>query len=352
MILHVCNLDKFIPPFVKLVNEEFGEENHQFWLPDVGKLNEYPLEKADNIFIGKRTLAGQLKVYFRLLLMLHRAEKVILHGLFNLRVITLLALCPWLLKKCYWIIWGGDLYQYQKPKLNLKGEIKESLRKFVIKRIGHLVTYIPGDVELARKWYGARGEYHECLMYLSNVVNPQVLQGVEQTEHTHSGLTILVGNSADPSNNHIEALEKLLPYKGQDIKIYVPLSYGDQAHAKKVIDQGKDWFGEKFFPVTSFMPFDQYLDFLKSVDIAIFNHKRQQAMGNIITLLGMGKTVYMRRDVSHSDFLVRIDLNIKFISKFSLESLPATELLDNAEAIRSYFSRDRLVRQFSNIFRS
>jgi hypothetical protein len=189
-------------------------------------------------------------------------------------------------------------------------------------------------------------------MYLSNVVNPQVLQGVEQTKSTQSGLTILVGNSADPSNNHIEALEKLLPYKDQDIKICVPLSYGDQAHAKKVIEQGKDWFGEKFFPMVSFMPFDQYLKFLKSVDIAIFNHKRQQAMGNIITLLGMGKTVYVRRDVSHSSFLIGIDLNIKFISKFSLESLPAIELLNNAEVVRSYFSRDRLVRQFSNIFRS
>jgi len=222
----------------------------------------------------------------------------------------------------------------------------------VIKRIGHLVTYIPGDVELARKWYGARGEYHECLMYLSNVVNPQVLQGVEQAESTQSGLTFLVGNSADPSNNHIEALEKLLPYKDQDIKIYVPLSYGDQTHAKKVIEQGNDWFGEKFFPMSSFMPFDQYLEFLKGIDIAIFNHKRQQAMGNIITLLGMGKTVYVRSDVSHSNFLIGIDLNIKFISKFSLESLPAIELLDNTKAVQFYFSRDKLFSQLSNIFRS
>ena len=345
MILHVCNLDKFIPPFVKLVNEEFGEENHQFWLPDVGKLNEYPLEKADNIFIGKRTLAGQLKVYFRLLLMLHRAEKVILHGLFNLRVITLLALCPWLLKKCYWIIWGGDLYQYQKPKLNLKGEIKESLRKFVIKRIGHLVTYIPGDVELARKWYGARGEYHECLMYLSNVVNPQVLQGVEQTEHTHSGLTILVGNSADPSNNHIEALEKLLPYKDQDIKIYVPLSYGDQTHAKKVIEQGKDWFGEKFFPMVSFMPLDQYLNFLKSVDMAIFNHKRQQAMGNTITLLGMGKTVFMRSDVNQWFFLDALGVSIKDVGESSLKLLSNKSTINNVQTVQPYFSKKNLTIQ-------
>ena len=352
MILHVCSLDKFIPPFVKLINEEFGDKDHQFWVVGVQKLKQHPIEKADNVFFARQSVVSQIFAYVRLFFMLHRAKKIIMHGLFNPRIIILLVLCPWLLGRCYWVIWGGDLYAYQNPRISLKGKIKERLRKFVIKRIGHLVTYIPGDVDLARKWYGARGEYHECLMYLSNVVNPQVFQSVDQTKNTQSRLTILVGNSADPSNNHIEALEKLLPYKGQDIKIYVPLSYGDQAHAKKVIDQGKDWFGEKFFPVTSFMPFDQYLDFLKSVDIAIFNHKRQQAMGNIITLLGMGKTVYMRRDVSHSDFLVRIDLNIKFISKFSLESLPATELLDNAEAIRSYFSRDRLVRQFSNIFRS
>jgi hypothetical protein len=337
---------------VKLISEEFGDKDHQFWIAGVQKLKQYPIKNADNVFIARRSVIAQFLAHIRLLFMLHRTKKVILHGLFNPRVIILLALCPWILGKCYWAIWGADLYQYQKPKLNLRGKIKERLRKLVIKRIGHLVTYIPGDVDLARRWYGARGEYHECLMYLSNVVNPQVLQGVEQTKSTQSGLNILVGNSADPSNNHIEALENLLPYKDQDIKIYVPLSYGDQAHAKKVIEQGKDWFGEKFFPMVSFMPFDQYLKFLKSVDIAIFNHKRQQAMGNIITLLGMGKTVYVRRDVSHSSFLIRIDLNIKFISKFSLESLPAIELLNNAEVVRSYFSRDRLVRQFSNIFRS
>jgi len=352
VILHVCNLDKFIPPFVKLVNEEFGEENHQFWLPDVEKLNEHPLEKADNIYIGKRTSTGQLCAYLQLLLMLHRAEKVILHGLFNSRIIRLLALCPWLLKKCYWVIWGGDLYQYQKPKPRLRDKIKESLRRFVIKRIGHLVTYIPGDVELARKWYSARGEYHECLMYLSNVVNPQVLKGAEQAKEAHSGLNILVGNSADPSNNHLDALEKLLPYKDQDISIYMPLSYGNQAHVEKLIEKGRDWFGDKFLPITSFMPFEQYLAFLKSVDIAIFNHKRQQAMGNIITLLGLSKTIYMRKEVSHWVFLTEIGINIKPLSNFSLQSLPETELSDNAMAVRSYFSKDRLVIQLSNILRS
>jgi hypothetical protein len=58
-----------------------------------------------------------------------------------------------------------------------------------------------------------------------------------------------------------------------------------QQHAKLVIAQGHEWFGDKLVPMTGFMPFEQYLEFLKSFDIAIFNHQRQQAMGNTITLL-------------------------------------------------------------------
>ena len=350
MILHVCTLDKFIPPFVKLINEEFGDKDHQFWIAGVQKLKQYPIKNADNVFIARRSVIAQVFAHIRLLFMLHRTKKVILHGLFNPRVIILLALCPWLLGKCYWVIWGADLYQYQKPKLNLKGKIKERLRKFVIKRIGHLVTYIPGDVDLARKWYGARGEYHECLMYLSNLVNPQVLQSVEQTKSTYSGLTILVGNSADPSNNHIEALEKLLPYKDQDINIYVPLSYGDQDHAKKVIEQGKEWFGEKFFPITSFMLFNQYLNFLKSVDIAIFNHKRQQAMGNTITLLGLGKTVYMRNDVSQWQFFKDLNVKILNVSELNLSKLDRLEIDSNKKIVSNNFCLKNLISQYSKIF--
>lgn len=350
MILHVSSPEKFMPAFVRLINEDFGDKKHQFWMSGVQKLKLYPIEKTENVFIVRRSVVSQIFAHIRLLYMLHHAKKVILHGLFNPRVILILALCPWLLGKCYWVIWGGDLYEYQKPKLNLKGKIKERLRKFVIKRIGHLVTYILGDVELARKWYSARGEYHECLMYLSNVVNPQILKGAERAKEAHSGLNILVGNSADPSNNHLDALEKLLPYKDQDISIYVPLSYGDQAHAEKVIEKGRDWFGDKFLPITSFMPFEQYLAFLKSVDIAIFNHKRQQAMGNTITLLGLGKTIYMRSDVSQWELFERLEVKVFDISKFDNACLSIDDIVANKIKVSDFFSLQTLVFQYNEIF--
>jgi dTDP-N-acetylfucosamine:lipid II N-acetylfucosaminyltransferase len=350
MILHVCNADRFIPPFITLVNEEFNTEDHQFWLAGAQKLKQHPIEKADNIFISSPTLVGQLIAHLKLLLMLHRSRKLILHGLFNPRVNILLAFCPWLLKKCYWVIWGGDLYQYQKPKSRLKDKVTESFRKFVIKRMGHLITYIPGDVELVRKWYGAQGEYHECLMYLSNVIDQQILQDVENAGEVHSGLNILIGNSADSSNNHIESLEKLLPYREQDVRVYVPLSYGDQAYASKVIEQGEAWFGHNFFPITSLMPFDQYLGLLSSMDIAIFNHKRQQAMGNTITLLGLGKTVYMRNDVSQWQLFESLDIKVFDVSDFDGSCLDRDVMLNNKAKVSSFFCLRTLVSQYSEIF--
>lgn len=351
MILHVCALEKFIPPFVKFVNEEFGSEDHQFWMSGGHKLDQYTVEESDNVFIEGRTAgAAQLYAYVKLLVMLHKSNKVMLHGLFDYRIVVLLAMCPWLLKKCYWMIWGADLYQHQWPRPRLRNKIREWLKAFVIQRIGHLVTYIPGDVELAREWYGARGKHRECLMYLSNVVNPEHVKIEKQSEVMRSIVKIQIGNSADPSNNHLDALKKLLPYKSQDIEIYVPLSYGDQEYAQKVMELGNDWFGEKFIPITTFMTFDQYIDFLKNIDIAIFSHQRQQAMGNTITLLALGKTVYMRSDVSQWDFLQHLGLKLRDVSCFEKSQLSVAEALHNKEKTLSFFSRKALINQYAEIF--
>lgn len=346
MILHVAGLDKFIPPFVELVKQEFNADQHQFWL--LGSQKNYPVQQDDSVYVVREGVKGRLLGYFELLKELHRARKVILHGLFNINVIRILVFCPWLLPKCHWVIWGGDLYRYKEPKTTVSSRINEAFRRFVIRRVGSLVTYVKGDVELARKWYKAKGTHHECIMYLSNVVDPKMTVESDPTSG-YDGLNILLGNSADPSNNHIEALERLLPFKDHPLKIYAPLSYGDQNHAKKVISQGKAWFGDKFVPMTDFMPFEQYLEFLKSLDIAIFNHQRQQAMGNTITLLGMGKTVFMRSDVSQWRFLKGLGIKLNDVEKLELCRIAYDEADENARVVQSYFSRENLIRQLNGV---
>lgn len=349
MILHVGNPSTFLGPLKKLMDSEFPQQHHKFWL--MGGKDNHGIVEEPNVFIGNDRFFGMFKSYTKLASQMHSAQKVMLHGLFNTRVLVLLGLMPWLLPKCYWIIWGGDLYQYKAAKNGWRSRLKEFFRRLVIQRIGHLVTYIEGDVELARQWYGAKGTHHKCIMYLSNAVDPNLAVESRITSH-HNCLNILLGNSSDPSNNHIEALERLRPLKDRDIKIYAPLSYGDRDHARKVIRLGQELFGEKFVPMMDFMPFEEYLKFLTSLDIAIFNHRRQQAMGNTITLLGLGKAVFMRTDVSQWELFKQEGITVFDVERNDFKPLTSETAVNNVQIVKQKFSRERLVEQYARIFDS
>ncbi len=350
MILHVCILDKFIPSFIEFMQENFDVEEHQFWVS--GNKEKYKYKKAKNIYQTKKGKFQSIVSLIYLAYMLNRADKIIIHSLFNQKVVIALAMMPWLLKKCYWMIWGGDLYVHKFSERNIKWKIREIFRRPVIKNMGNLVTYIKGDVDLARSWYGATGQYHECIMYPSNMYKNLNIQKKETNE-----INIQVGNSADPSNNHIEVLEKLLKYKDESICIYTPLSYGNSEYADKVISLGSEWFGKKFIPLVNFMPFEEYINILGSIDVAIFNHKRQQAMGNIITLLGLGKMVYMRNDTTQWSFFEDKNVFVKDVEKISdilaLEELSAIGNQDkniNIDIIKKYFSKENYLEQLRRIF--
>lgn len=350
MILHIVNSDSFIPPFIEFINKNFDSSKHEFIITE--KRSNIPFEFKDNVNSFKSGKLNTAKNYLDLSIKMIKSEKIILHNLFNYKLILMLACMPWILKRCHWVIWGGDLYSYQKPKENIKARIKEFLKSFVVQRIGFLLSYIPGDIELARKWYKAKGKYQQCLMYLSNTIDERHFDKVSQ-KHKKNGETvnIIVGNSADPSNNHIEILKKLLAYKNKNIRIIAPLSYGDKEHAKKVISYGRQEFGRKFEAITDFIPLSEYKHILKSTDIAMFNHKRQQAMGNTITLLGMGKTVYLRSDVTQWSLFKELGVIVKDINEAELFSqLAYADSERNIEIIKSYFNSKTLLTQYERIF--
>ena len=119
-----------------------------------------------------------------------------------------------------------------------------------------------------------------------------------------------------------------------------------------MIIKGKELFGKKFIPLTEFMPFEKYLEFLGSIDIAIFLHKRQQAMGNIITLIGLGKKVYLRDDISTWNSLNEINLKVFSFnnSDFSLELLRKEEIIENNLIVNRNYSESKLIEQWQKIF--
>jgi dTDP-N-acetylfucosamine:lipid II N-acetylfucosaminyltransferase len=337
-ILHIAEPQTFTKPFFSLIEKNFEVKDHAILTR--GKSNGWSSE----LEIANKTLTG-FAWASAFLNSSRKAEKIILHGLWDFKLVVLLALHPSILAKCYWMIWGGDLYSHSMGKKSLKWYISEFFRRPVIRRMGHLVTYVQGDAELAREWYGAIGEFHECIMYTSNIY-----QDYEAKAQFYDTVNIQIGNSADPSNNHLDILEKLKPFQDKNIAIYAPLSYGDQVHAKKVIDAGKAIFGDKFKPITDFMAFDQYLDFLGKIDIAVFNHKRQQAMGNTITLLGLGKKVYMRTEITPWTMFEMLQVKVFDIDALNLDNITEEVKRNNSQRIKCRFSEFSLLSEFKLIF--
>ncbi|MFN6992190.1 MAG: TDP-N-acetylfucosamine:lipid II N-acetylfucosaminyltransferase, partial [Fervidobacterium sp.] len=209
----------------------------------------------------------------------------------------------------------------------------------------HFVTYVKGDYELVKHWYGAKGEYHECFMYPSNLYKEYNLNSKKANV-----INIQIGNSADPTNNHLEIFKKLLVYNQENIHIFAPLSYGNHNYAKEVIKIGKSYFGDKFTPITEFIPFDKYLDFLSNIDIAIFAHNRQQGFGNIITLLGLGKKVYLRSNVTLWHLFKEFGIKVFDISTVDLERLDEATSKENQRKIKYHFSVENLKKQLEGIF--
>ena len=181
-------------------------------------------------------------------------------------------------------------------------------------------------------------------MYPSNLYKEYYIKPKE-----HSTINIQLGNSADPTNNHIDVLKQLTKYKEENIQIFAPISYGNKEYAKEVILYGNDIFGDKFIPLTDFMPFEKYLEFLGTIDIAIFAHKRQQAMGNIISLLGMGKKVYMRSDITPWQLFDRIDVKVFDLNDISLDLIDSKIMNENMSKIKSYFSKENYLKQLQSL---
>ena len=106
-------------------------------------------------------------------------------------------------------------------------------------------------------------------------------------------LDILVGNSAYPTNNHLEVFDKLKDHDLTGRKVVVPLTYGNDTYREKILKIGQEMLGDSFDPIIDHLSLTAYLEKVDRCGIVIMNHARQQAVGNITNALWEGKTVYL-----------------------------------------------------------
>ncbi len=318
MKLHLTHDDKFIDAFIEQA-QTVDQGNHHFYIYSQTTVNPLNFVKSKDI---KRISINELN---RGALKIEDYETVYIHYFSN-------ELIDFVINNgdkttFVWIFWGADAFDlplFNKSFLapetatiskKLYAQFSNTLKKsfstvinsfnsyklfkkkaFAASKFNYFAHYIPQDYQLIKSKLKLKAEYIEFTYgslksFATNKLMPSSAQN------------ILVGNSANPANNHIDVLKQLSSVENlSNSQVFCPLSYSGTDEYKSIISNiGLKLFKENFKPLIDFMPRPEYDKIINGIGYAFMPHYRSQAFGNIISLLWQGTRVffYQRNSLYH-----------------------------------------------------
>ena len=343
-ILHITNDEKFVESTIFLF-EQVENINNYYLLP-LDKIEDSRFLKQDKISNLKNIICVKYYTaqYFQIIESIN-PDFIYFHGLSIEHKFILNKIKN--RYKVIWGSWGRDIFSskpmypfnYKKNTATLlkSSRNRRSLRDVIgqlyfyflrernripkdsihyLKYIDVITTVVKEDYEL----FSERVKDVCKIKYIPFNYSGGVNNDVLSLETTSSN--ILIGNSANPENNHVETFEIVSAFDIGDRKVIVPLSYGgDAKYIRRIIELGKFYFKENFHPLLEFMPKDQYMETIQSVEFAFMNHSHQHAMGNIWYLLSSGKKVFMDYDNTAAKSLLRLGVTISNIHNIKEEEV-------------------------------
>lgn len=329
---------------------DIPEEDHTFWVFGEAYIDERcTYLKPDNIKyyprieikMNKKSTENELQRY----------DLIIYHGVFEDCIIEYFYLHKELLKKLILYFWGGDKEKLPEDKRKRRAKV------YVVRKCRAVATIIPQDYTDLKKQYHLKVK-HFCAMYYSAKEIEGISKAVSIPKPCKKSINIQIGNSATLTNNHFEVLKNLSRFKEENINIFIPLSYGNMEYAERVVSYGKEIFGDKFIPVQNFMSLDEYCRFLYNMDIAIFDMKRQQALGNILMQMRMGCKIYLNRESLLWDYFTKdlecIVSNTADIKKINIKKLVEFTEKDralNKNQIYKKINKEESIKAWRKMFR-
>tara|TARA_X000000950_G_scaffold254025_1_gene317437 strand:+ start:2062 stop:3237 length:1176 start_codon:yes stop_codon:yes gene_type:complete len=171
-------------------------------------------------------------------------------------------------------------------------------------------------------------------------------------EKEEVGDNIIVGNSISIENNHLDAFFTLKNFELFDRKIIVPLSYGESFKGLKdqLISEGQKSFSLKnFFPIIDFMDRKDYNRLICNCSVAILNHNKQHAWGNILTFLYIGLKVFLNEKNPLYTYLTNLEIvvfEMNSLSQANIDSkLPFRLVKHNRSVLNANFGADKVFQQ-------
>jgi len=285
-----------------------------------------------------------------------------------------------------WFIWGYDLYNHWKP---LKfGIYEKDTLKFINRNLG-FKSLLLNTFFYQYKFYKFfkfsksiyKTNYFDVIQDINiavpvlpsemkyvNDINPNLkfapfaylnlnqALGENINSNTLESVNILVGNSAAQTNNHIEAFKTLSRIDLGNRKVIVPLSYGGGGdYLKLVLQKGKELLGDNFSPITDFLTLEEYNQLILSCGYAIFNHIRQQAVGNIIAMGYFGTKIFFNKKGVTYNYFGSLGMEIftlDMINNATLNSHLSEEgMKKNQEILKSQYSEESVRKKVKQLYK-
>ena len=297
---------KVVENYIRFINEEFNREDHTFLIRDSKDNTNHALQDVENIIWLPNAETKDIKKLFSYLKL---SQHIYWHYMqWTAKTQFLISIHPSIIKKSIWIAWGADLYNWKMNGKNIKAKIRNSIMYFLRSHFLNFVSIFPPDIEVFKKNFKSKATTYYA-PYVDGIYNP-IYKKKFSDEKSDSCINIQIGHSATRMLNHNEVLDCLYKFKNDNIKIYIPLGYGDITYKSQVVEKANKLFGSKAICITEMMDKDDYMEFLSRMDIAIFNTPRQIGLGNILPLLYMGKKIFMPSSSVMYEFYKEYDVEI------------------------------------------
>lgn len=360
--LMTVNSPIFNGELIKIINGYMASKNHCFYLMHFD--NYKKVANYENcIFDPNIQSLSSLYEYA------DRSDFIIIHSLFYSEK-DIIDMPENLAKKIVWCVWGHDLYRrntvlYQT--LNIGNILKFLYGKFqniknknyfqvADKKISLFKAIVIGyknDEQEVRKRFGSEVKVLHAL-YGSGYFKEDI-DKISTTSVKSKYVKIMIGHCSFPFLQHKKYLDKLLKYKDENIKIVLPLSYGDEKYGDRVEAYARKFYGDKVEVYRGFLNSDDYIKVLNDIDIAIFDYTHQAAFGNLILLMYLGVKLYLADKGVMSEGLKNegiITNNCNDIGNISFSELCKWD--NSSKNAREYakklLDKEILIKQWESIF--
>ena len=244
---------------------------------------------------------------------------------------------------------------YELLQKLLEGRAKFRKKILTVQRINNILInrYDGAEVELIKKIYSANSIKHLSFSFDQNFdVARTMKRALGEKPAEKSFYFIQIGNSATITNNHLDVLDNLKKFKDENVKLFFPMAYGDERYRMFVLNAAEGLFPENIIAQTNLIGRQEYVSYLQQIDICVMGHLRSQALGNCVTLLALGKKIFLKKSNPLFSMFNAMGVTVfctDTISQLSfsefVKPLSMTEIEENIQKLESVFSRDARMKE-------